>query len=222
MREIEWQGEILQLLPERAAMWPREKTLILSDTHFGKDATFRQHGIPIPGGTNLETLDRLYSAVRKTGPDRLILLGDLFHSKASRSSGVLDSIEEWVQSLASIEVHLVRGNHDRHAGGPPDEWGWQVHESEFRVGPFTLRHDPLEDPETPTLSGHLHPVLHLMEERGAKLRMPCFWLRGNQLVLPALGAFTGGWEVRPADGDGVYAVGPNNVVDVSRGFSIGA
>ena len=41
---IEWQGESLDLLPDRAVYWHKEKTLYIADTHFGKTATFRKVG----------------------------------------------------------------------------------------------------------------------------------------------------------------------------------
>ena len=36
------------LLPGRAALLPASRTLLVSDIHLGKAATFRQAGIPVP------------------------------------------------------------------------------------------------------------------------------------------------------------------------------
>ncbi|HWW70845.1 MAG TPA: hypothetical protein VN089_12960, partial [Duganella sp.] len=55
-------GEQVLLLPEKALYWPREKMLIVADIHFGKAASFRALGVPVPGGTtadNLRALDGL-------------------------------------------------------------------------------------------------------------------------------------------------------------------
>ncbi|HET7427286.1 MAG TPA: DEAD/DEAH box helicase, partial [Gemmatimonadales bacterium] len=51
-------GEDLVLLPERALFWPRTATLVVADLHWGKAATFRAAGIPIPTGTTGEDLAR--------------------------------------------------------------------------------------------------------------------------------------------------------------------
>ena len=45
--EIEWAGEKLVLLPERAIWWAREKTLFIADPHFGKASTFRSAGLAV-------------------------------------------------------------------------------------------------------------------------------------------------------------------------------
>ena len=47
---IQLADEQLLLLPERALWWPQQKALVLSDVHFGKSATFRENGIPVPEG----------------------------------------------------------------------------------------------------------------------------------------------------------------------------
>ena len=44
-------GEDLLLLPEKAVYWPAEQMLIVADIHFGKAASFRALGVPVPRGT---------------------------------------------------------------------------------------------------------------------------------------------------------------------------
>ena len=63
MIETNVQGETLWLLPQRAVYWPRAGALIVADVHFGKAATFRAGGIPVPGGTTAEMLRRLSVAL---------------------------------------------------------------------------------------------------------------------------------------------------------------
>jgi uncharacterized protein len=41
-------GEDVLLLPERALFWPRACALVVADVHWGKAASFRAAGIPIP------------------------------------------------------------------------------------------------------------------------------------------------------------------------------
>src|SRR5690606_27127945 len=67
----------LHLLPERAVLWEEANTLIVADTHWGKAATFRAAGLPVPSGTAAEGLERLSSALKRSGANRLVFLGDL-------------------------------------------------------------------------------------------------------------------------------------------------
>jgi hypothetical protein len=41
-------GEELLLLPQKAVYWPRAQMLIVADIHFGKAASFRALGVPVP------------------------------------------------------------------------------------------------------------------------------------------------------------------------------
>jgi metallophosphoesterase superfamily enzyme len=64
------------------------------------------------------------------------------------------------------------------------------------------------------LSGHIHPVVRLRGLMKRAMRVPVFWQRATSLVLPAFGLFTGGFAVRPAPGDCLYAAGPSGVVSL--------
>src|SRR5690349_2361179 len=81
MTEILLQGASLVLLPERAVWWPDRKTLVVADVHWGKSAHFRKHGIPMPGGTQDRDSLRLARLIREYGAERLVIAGDLFHSR---------------------------------------------------------------------------------------------------------------------------------------------
>jgi metallophosphoesterase superfamily enzyme len=73
-------GARLWLLAQRAAYLPEHQTLLVADAHVGKAQSFRRLGVPVPGGTTAETLDRLSAAVAATGARRVVFLGDLLHS----------------------------------------------------------------------------------------------------------------------------------------------
>src|SRR5690554_3561823 len=68
-------GQTLTLHPERAVYWERARTLIVADTHFGKAATFRAHGLPVPVGTTTAALQRLDAVLTRTRAERLLFLG---------------------------------------------------------------------------------------------------------------------------------------------------
>ena len=140
------------LLPERALFWPRTGTLVAADLHWGKGATFRAAGIPIPVGGTGDDLARLDAALLRTCARRLVVLGDLFHARAGRiATGTLAELRRWRDLRSELEILLVRGNHDRHAGDPPADLRINCVNAPAFVPPFELRHEPAES------SVGLHP-----------------------------------------------------------------
>jgi metallophosphoesterase superfamily enzyme len=86
---LDWRGEALVLMPERSVYWPRRRTLVVADVHLGKEVAFRAASLPVPGDATGEDLDRLGRAVTRTGAERLIVLGDLFHGPSGLTAAVL-------------------------------------------------------------------------------------------------------------------------------------
>jgi DNA ligase-associated metallophosphoesterase len=205
-------GEALWLLPQRAAYWPREGALLVADAHFGKAAAFRARGVAVPEGTTAETLERLDAALAATGAGTVCFLGDLLHSARGRAPATLDAVARWRRRHSRLELVLVRGNHDRHAGDPPPQWGVRCVAEPWRLGPLALCHDPQTGGAGYTLAGHVHPAIRLAGRGGERLRLPCFLVRPRGAVLPAFGSFTGGRDVRPGPGETAYAVAGGAVI----------
>jgi metallophosphoesterase superfamily enzyme len=64
------------------------------------------------------------------------------------------------------------------------------------------------------LAGHEHPV-YVIASRADSVRVPCFRFAARCGVLPAFGAFTGGFVVnQSADDAAIYAVAQNRVIAV--------
>ena len=208
-------GEQAILLAERALYLPDTQTLLVADLHFGKAATFRAAAIPLPTGTTAQTLHRLGSAIMRTGAARLLILGDLLHARSGRTAGTLDQVASWRRDYAQLEIVLVRGNHDQHAGEPPQTWGVACYDAPLLEPPFAFQHEPLPSQYGYVLAGHLHPAA-LLNGRGRQpLKLPCFHLTENVGTLPAFGEFTGGAVVRPHRGDRVFVVADDQVIEVA-------
>src|SRR3954462_2682161 len=114
--EIEFANESLHLLPDRAVYWPARSTLLVADVHFGKCATFRSLGVPVPAGGTQKDLLRLTRLLEQTNARRLVILGDLVHARAGRSPEITDAIAAWRGTHLQLRIMLVRGNHDRSSG----------------------------------------------------------------------------------------------------------
>ncbi|HEX6645311.1 MAG TPA: ligase-associated DNA damage response endonuclease PdeM [Gemmatimonadales bacterium] len=210
--EVEVAGERVRLLPERAAYWERERTLIAADLHWGKAAAFRAGGIPIPRGTTSAGLERLDRALDRTGAARLAILGDLLHARAWRGTETVRIIREWRERRRALEVLLVRGNHDRRAGDPPPELSIGTVDGPSPLGPFVLRHEPRPDPRGYVLAGHVHPGVTVHGRGRERLRLPCFSIGPGLAILPAFGEFTGTALTDPDPRDRIFAIAGDEVV----------
>ena len=219
---LQWVGQTCTLLPQRAMVWHDigggggGDTLVIADPHFGKADTFRASGIPVPEGTTDAMLHRLSRLVRETRCDRLLVLGDFFHARRGVSDEVLAALSEWRQRHRSLAVVVLRGNHDRHAGDPPEQLGFDVGREEWRERGVVFRHEPPgvgEEVSEPIIAGHIHPAVRLVDAHGS-IKAPCFHFGPRVAVLPAFGLFTGSHVVRPRRDDRTFAVGPSSVIEV--------
>ncbi|WP_420991907.1 ligase-associated DNA damage response endonuclease PdeM [Cupriavidus sp. 30B13] len=212
---VEVAGETLWLLPECALWWPAARMLLVADAHFGKAAAFRALGQPVPSGTTADNLARLSALLARYPAEHLVFLGDFLHARAARTPATLAALRQWRAGLPDgLACTLVRGNHDVHAGDPPPELGIAVADEPLRAGPFALCHLPRRDlaGAAYVLAGHLHPA-YVLRGRGEAdaLRLPCFVFGPHGAVLPAFGAFTGRFTVRPAPGERIYVAGGGRV-----------
>jgi DNA ligase-associated metallophosphoesterase len=211
-------GEEILLLPERALFWPRAAALIAADLHWGKAATFRAAGIPVPAGTTSADLARLDAALERTCARRLLVLGDLFHARAGRvAAGTRAELRRWRGLHPKLEILLVRGNHDRHSGDPPEDLRINCVNAPAFVPPFILRHEPTAAGEGYTLAGHIHPGLVLSGPALQRERLPCFLLSARMAVLPAFGTSTGLATIEPRAGDRAFVVAEADVIEVRSG-----
>jgi len=209
-------GEELWLLAERALYRTGVSTLFVADTHFGKDATFRALGIPVPRGSDEETLGRLTRALLATQATRLVVLGDFFHARQGWTESTLASLSAWRERHAELEVLLVKGNHDAHAGDPPFFLRIDVVEGDVLEMPFLYTHEPRSDGRSFVFGGHIHPGVSL-SLGGATVTLPCFFFTGDCVTLPSFGQFTGAVAVaaKPRAGHTVFAIAGERVMDVT-------
>ena len=203
---IETHGERLLCLAEHALFWQRERTLFVADVHLGKAASFRAAGVALPSGHSSFDLERLSTLLISLGATRCVILGDLVHTKSSYTPALDHNFRTFRARHDDIEMVLVRGNHDRHAGEAPSEWGLNVVAEPYDLGPFACCHEPNMALATGfELAGHLHPALRLQTTREG-ITLPCFWQRAHGLVLPAFGSLTGKFRVNLKPGESAVVV----------------
>ncbi len=181
-----WEDTLIEMLPSRALFLPQTKELLICDVHLGKAEYFQQNGIPLTNNSDENNFTRIESIVRKYSPEKLIILGDLFHSKYSISKTLQKRVEDLPEQLKT-NVELVLGNHDV---------GCNIKNIKIfdirKIKNITLSHEPLNlaDNKSLNICGHYHPKLYL-KNNGDK----CFAMdtKKNNLYLPAFGDLTGGY-----------------------------
>src|SRR6187431_2689406 len=119
-------GEAVELCADRALFWTRTRTLFVADVHLGKAAAFRAGGVPVPRGSTANDLKRLATLVESCNATRLVVLGDFLHAKAGVVPALDAAFVAWRDQHATLNVMLVRGNHDAKSGDPPPGWGVDV------------------------------------------------------------------------------------------------
>lgn len=207
------------LLAGRGAFLPASGSLLVSDLHLGKAATFRRAGIPVPEGSAQADLDRLERLVRGTAARRLLVLGDLFHARTGCTERVFAEFTALRRRIAGTEVVLVLGNHDRSVGAMPAQLGIDACVPHLTEAAWHFVHEPPPAPAgltSFTIAGHLHPTVSIRSPAGDRVADRCFVADGPLLVLPAFGSFTGGHRVAPAPGLQLWLARDDGVVDVSR------
>ena len=211
--DIEIQGEILQLHPLKAIHWPGQQILFLADLHLGKAAHFRKSGIPVPEQVKNTNRKNMEVLLQDFTPDRVIFLGDLFHSQYNL---VWEELGNFIAQFPGISFELVPGNHDILKPGHYQRLELEVHDTTLLLPPFICSHHPLTEPDSPgyNLAGHIHPSVLLSGGARQKLRLPCFYFGATGGILPAFGAFTGTANIQPKEGDRVFVITEDSVVAV--------
>jgi DNA ligase-associated metallophosphoesterase len=212
-------GEELELCAERACFWRARRTLLVADPHFGKAASFRALGVPVPRGTTGDATTRLDALIARLAPERIDFLGDFLHAREGRNAETFAALAAWRASHGAIEMRIVRGNHDRRAGDPPAEVGITCVDGPVLEPPFAVAHHPVGVSGAYVLAGHVHPCAVLVGPGRQRERLPCFLIGADVAVLPAFGEFTGCAEVEPRERDEVWVVAGDRVLCVggSRG-----
>ncbi len=147
--------------------------------------------MPVPAGNSSKDLLRIENLLRTTGAQRLVILGDLVHNRASHQAELSAAFGLWRAKHAELDVLLIRGNHDRRAGRVPVDWNVLEEAEPFDAGPFIFSHEP-RSADKPVLCGHVHPSVAVRDFDGSYANLCCFVVDEKQILLPAFGSFTGG------------------------------
>ena len=202
-------GQDFKLLPEKAIFWEQQKTLLIADTHFGKVTHFRKSGIAIPEGAAFKNLSRLQELITKQSPEKVIFLGDLFHSELNTE---WLAFKEVIRKFPEVNFQLITGNHDILHEQSYTNSHFTIFSEPLEMGPFLLSHEPMEHRELYNLCGHIHPGVRMVGGGRQSLRLPCFYFGEKGGILPAFGEFTGLYLLQPKKDDSIFIIVENQVI----------
>jgi DNA ligase-associated metallophosphoesterase len=176
----------LLLLPQKAIYWQQEKALIAADVHLGKVGHFRKAGIAVPRDMEQNDLAVLSDLIFEHKPEKIIFLGDFFHSDMNAD---WDWFILWRSQFPKLEIILVRGNHDIIDDNYYTRLNILLHD-ELMVGPFLMLHQPLTLSDLQqaggyVFCGHIHPGVRLIGKGRQTITLPCFAFGAKQVVLPS-------------------------------------
>jgi DNA ligase-associated metallophosphoesterase len=223
--EIEISGERAKLLWQKAIWLPHYKTLLVADLHIGKINHFRKAGIPVPPKANDRNTETLIDLLNETKADRVIFLGDLFHSYYNEEWAVLGQV---LRHFSTCSFELVRGNHDIMSQLQYQRHRIVVHEDRLQLGGLHLTHQPIlgqgEESNRKTvpggltgynLAGHIHPGVRLTGRGRQAMTLPCFYFGKDAGILPAFGSFTGLAILKPKIADRIFVIADNKIQQVN-------
>ena len=201
----------ITLLPEGALFLTDTATLVVADVHLGKSAAFRAKGLPVPEGDSARDFQRLLDLVKSCDARHLVIAGDFFHAPAGITPELHESLGLFLDALA-LPLTLVAGNHDTKIRKLPGG----IESVPFLDLPdVRVVHDPAHvTGDQLHICGHWHPIVKIADGKRSSLRLPCFLLRSNTLVLPAFGSFTGGAVLTYGSGDRIFVGLRDEIIEV--------
>jgi uncharacterized protein len=205
--------EPITLLPEKAVYLPNHKSLLVADLHFGKVNHFRKSGIAVPAKANDKNADSLINIINATKAERVIFLGDLFHSHYNEE---WETVGQILNHFSACSFELVLGNHDILSLQQYQRHAIKVFENQLIIGQWLLTHEPLN--ATPenfyNLAGHIHPGARLKGSGRQSIMLPCFYFGKQQGILPAFGSFTGLATIHPKKDENIFVIAEGRVMRV--------
>jgi DNA ligase-associated metallophosphoesterase len=205
----------LLLLPQKAIYWKQEKALIAADVHLGKVGHFRKSGIAVPRDMEQDDLACLSDLIHEHRPEKIIFLGDLFHSDMNAD---WEWFALWRRQFPKLQIILIRGNHDIIHDDHYLALDVSLH-YQLVIGPFLMLHHPLagttlQQTESYVFCGHIHPGVNLVGRGRQSITLSCFAFSKQQAILPSFGKFTGRVAIRSLENDQIFAVLKDKVVAI--------
>lgn len=206
-------GHEFLLLPQKALFWPEHQTLILADLHLGKVTHFRKAGMAIPTASINIDYQILKELIETHKPEKLLILGDLFHSNHNAE---WQTFANFLKEYPNLTIQLVEGNHDILDKKYYEDLHIQCLGETYIFDKLIFTHIPMS--QVPqyhfNFCGHIHPGFRLEGKARQAIGLPCFFQKENQMILPAFGHLTGLHYPNNKEAKAVYIIFNQNITKV--------
>ena len=157
----------------------------------------------------IDNYDRLAYLLLNEPIEKVLILGDLFHS---HHNSEWDLFKDFLQKFPKVAFELVKGNHDILEQETYDLDNFRMLGDLLEWGPFAFSHEPIEREGLYNLCGHIHPGVRIVGRGKQSMRLPCFYFTENQAIMPAFGTFTGLHCLEIKKGDDVFVLADNTII----------
>jgi hypothetical protein len=206
--------QTFELLPQRALFWFEQRTLIVSDPLMSRATAFPSSDVPYSATAKASSLNRLSTLLNFFEPDLLLILGDLVEPTDSEDMELNESLIYWRRQFHEVNFFRL------HNGQPssPDfleEFAMKESRENQMLSPFEFQ---LERKATRgfSIAGRPHSAIKFLDRReGTGVKASCFHLQSACLTLPGFCSSCHGATITPREGDRVFIIGPNEVVEIA-------
>jgi putative SbcD/Mre11-related phosphoesterase len=167
--------------PYPAILLEKEGLLVAADLHIGLEDESEEKGIHIPAPILPTVIKHVITPAKDLGCRGVILLGDVKHEFAEVTEPEWFGVKKLISKLRehSLDVEVVRGNHDNYIIKVLKELGVPLHDPYLELSGILLTHG--HKPLTVdgrgcrvVILGHEHPAITLKDDVGAKHRFKAF------------------------------------------------
>ncbi len=187
------------MLPGGALLLTAENAIVVADLHLGCEAALEYEGLSLPRVQTSKLTRYMSELIEEFQPSKVIVAGDLKHNFSRNLQQEWQDVRRFVELLKGMApLEVVKGNHDNFLGLILREYRAKLHAFEVLQGKVRIVHGHKGSRSSgPTVMGHIHPSIRLMDEVGASVKDQCFLYESEReiLVLPALSIVAPGMDI---------------------------
>lgn len=183
--KINFNEQIIKLLPSGACFNQDSNALILADLHLGKGVLLQENGVPLLQQIDEKTITKLQFDLITYKPKYCIICGDLIHGNSKKMALQLKWFEQKINSFP-VKFIMTIGNHDTKRIEKTLEKVSCV--EAFYLNDIKYAH--YESTSEPCISGHIHPGVKIKQGRIYN-KYKAFCKDDLNLICPSYGHYTG-------------------------------
>lgn len=196
MHEVNLNGIIISDL--YAVYLPKYDIAIVSDLHIGYEGVLQSQGVMMPKYQKKILMERIEKIIEKFNPGLLIINGDFKHEFGKNLHQEWNEARDILKFISDkTNVILIRGNHDNFLKTITSKMNIKLLDF-YEIGDIKIFHGHKDMEGKRKIIGHEHPSISLRDRIGATIKLPCFMVSKNIIVLPALSPLATGVDVSSA------------------------